>query len=117
MVFSGPYCNTPFLGEAMEFGIWDPLRELPRPGSAPQETAYVYEHQMLQVERAERLGFSHYYVIEHQNNYTGLSAPTVLLAALSQRTKTIRLGSMIWQLPFHNPMRLAQDIATLDQLS
>jgi alkanesulfonate monooxygenase SsuD/methylene tetrahydromethanopterin reductase-like flavin-dependent oxidoreductase (luciferase family) len=100
----------------LEFAIWDSYRldELDR---APR-AADVYERHLRQVQRAEELGFAHYYTIEHQSSFAGhVSAPTVLLAALSQRTSVIRLGAMIWQLPLHNPVRLAQDIAMLDQLS
>lgn len=101
----------------MDFAIWDPYNQA-MGTTRPEQTAQVYEHHFRQVEIAEALGFSQYYVIEHQSTFFGaITSPTVLLAALSQRTSRIRLGSMIWQLPFHNPMRLAQEIATLDQLS
>jgi alkanesulfonate monooxygenase SsuD/methylene tetrahydromethanopterin reductase-like flavin-dependent oxidoreductase (luciferase family) len=100
----------------LEFAIWDSYRlaELDR---APR-AADVYERHIRQVQQAEDLGFAHYFTIEHQSSFAGhVSAPTVLLTALSQRTSTIRLGAMIWQLPLHNPVRLAQDVAMLDQLS
>jgi alkanesulfonate monooxygenase SsuD/methylene tetrahydromethanopterin reductase-like flavin-dependent oxidoreductase (luciferase family) len=101
---------------SLEFAIWDSYRldELDRASRA----AEVYERHLRQVQRAEELGFGQYFTIEHQSSFAGhVSAPTVLLAALSQRTSTIRLGAMIWQLPLHNPIRLAQDVAMLDQLS
>lgn len=100
----------------LEFAIWDSYRldELDR---APR-AADVYERHLRQVQQAEDLGFAQYFTIEHQSSFAGhVSAPTVLLTALSQRTSTIRLGAMIWQLPLHNPIRLAQDVAMLDQLS
>jgi alkanesulfonate monooxygenase SsuD/methylene tetrahydromethanopterin reductase-like flavin-dependent oxidoreductase (luciferase family) len=100
----------------VEFAIWDSYRlhELEQ----AERPAHVYERHLRQVQRAEELGFRHYFTIEHQSSFAGhVSAPTVLLAALSQRTTSIRLGAMIWQLPLHNPVRLAQDVAMLDQLS
>jgi alkanesulfonate monooxygenase SsuD/methylene tetrahydromethanopterin reductase-like flavin-dependent oxidoreductase (luciferase family) len=70
------------------------------------------------VQEAEQLGFDHYYLIEHQSS-PGLRATSAvtILAAMTQNTSIIRLGAMIFPLPFHNPMRLAQDAATIDQLS
>src|SRR4030095_14835504 len=56
--------------------------------------------------------------IEHQNSPVGrCTAPTVYLTAVAMRTSKLRFGGMIWQLPFYNPMRLAQEVAMLDQLS
>jgi alkanesulfonate monooxygenase SsuD/methylene tetrahydromethanopterin reductase-like flavin-dependent oxidoreductase (luciferase family) len=101
----------------IEFGIWDQV-QVSEAEVASNRTSLIYDDHLRQVELAESLGFDHYYMIEHQSSFFGhISSPTVMLAALSQRTSTIRLGAMIWQLPFHNPMRLAQDVATLDQLS
>jgi len=36
---------------------------------------------------------------------------------VARATSTIHIGAMVYQLPFHHPVRLAQDIATLDHLS
>lgn len=44
-------------------------------------------------------------------------APNVYLTALARHTSVIRFGVMIYQLPFHHPIRLAQDAAMLDHLS
>lgn len=80
-----------------------------------------FEEALEQVELADELGFAHVWVVEHHflPGYSHLSAPEVFLAAASQRTKNIRLGHAIVQLPFNinHPIRVAERIATLDILS
>jgi alkanesulfonate monooxygenase SsuD/methylene tetrahydromethanopterin reductase-like flavin-dependent oxidoreductase (luciferase family) len=67
---------------------------------------------------AERLGYQYFFFIEHQNaGFPCVSAPTVYLTALACATKSIRVGTMVFQLPFHQPIKLAQDVAMIDQLS
>ena len=78
----------------------------------------AYEQHFREVQLAEQVEHRYHFVIEHQGNFIGqCTSPTVYLSALAQRTSTIRFGAMIFQLPFYNPMRLAQDTAMLDQLS
>src|SRR5216110_3438992 len=73
-----------------------------------------------QIELADRLGFDSVWEVEHHflEEYSHSSAPEVFLAAASQRTKRIRLGHGIVQLPmgFNHPARVAERIATLDLL-
>src|SRR5579884_449014 len=44
-------------------------------------------------------------------------SPLMLLAALARRTSRLRLGTNVLLTPFYNPIRLAEDVATLDLLS
>src|SRR5690606_11384186 len=44
-------------------------------------------------------------------------SPSVFLAAASQRTRTIKLGTLVYLLPLHHPVRLLEEIVMLDQLS
>ena len=82
------------------------------------EFADIYQQQIREVQLAEQLGYRYYFTIEHQGNDEGMcTSPIVYLSALAQHTSTLRLGTMISQLPFHNPIRLAQDAAMLDQVS
>ena len=46
-----------------------------------------------------------------------ITAPSVYLAAVAQHTSVIRIGTMIYQLPLHNPMRLAEEADMLNHLS
>jgi len=106
--------------------------------NAPMRFGLFYEHQqprpweegsteklltdaLDQVELADRVGFDHVWEVEHHflEEYSHSSAPEVFLAAASQRTKRIRLGHGIVQLPprFNHPARVAERIATLDLIS
>lgn len=67
---------------------------------------------------AEALGYHSTFVTEH--HFTGfgqLSAPLTLLTYLAARTSRLRLGTAILVLPWHNPVLLAEQVATLDLLS
>ncbi len=67
---------------------------------------------------AEALGFKSSFLVEH--HFTGwnqVSATLMLLMALAMRTKTLRLGSAVMVLPWHNPVLLAEQAATLDLVS
>jgi alkanesulfonate monooxygenase SsuD/methylene tetrahydromethanopterin reductase-like flavin-dependent oxidoreductase (luciferase family) len=67
---------------------------------------------------AEELGFDEAWITEHHFNRFSVSASIFpLLAFLAARTQRIRLGSGAVLLPFHHPVRVAEDAATLDALS
>src|ERR671938_1508759 len=99
---------------ALEFGIFDAF-----PKEHEQETpAELYDRHIERAQLAERVGFRYYFFIEHQNApFADISAPNVYLAALARETTTLRFGPMVYQLPLHHPVRLAQDAATVDILS
>ena len=70
------------------------------------------------VVEAERLGFQHMFMVEH--HFTGqgqVSASMTLLAYLAAKTQRIRLGTAVVVLPWHNPVLVAEQAATLDLLS
>jgi alkanesulfonate monooxygenase SsuD/methylene tetrahydromethanopterin reductase-like flavin-dependent oxidoreductase (luciferase family) len=67
---------------------------------------------------AEALGYASTFVVEH--HFTGwhqVSATLTLLTWLAARTRTLRLGTAVMVLPWHNPVVLAEQAATLDLLS
>src|SRR6266700_6954749 len=67
---------------------------------------------------AEALGYNSTFVVEH--HFTGfgqVSASLNLLTWVAARTKTLRLGTAVIVLPWHNPVLLAEQCATLDLLS
>ena len=67
---------------------------------------------------AEELGFQSVFLVEH--HFTGLgqlSASLTLLSYLAAKTKRMRLGTAVTVLPWHNPVLLAEQIATVDLLS
>jgi alkanesulfonate monooxygenase SsuD/methylene tetrahydromethanopterin reductase-like flavin-dependent oxidoreductase (luciferase family) len=84
----------------------------------PLATAAGYEDHIRDAQLAERSGYTYFFFIEHQNaGFPCISSPTVYLAALARSTSTIRIGTMIFMLPLHHPIRLAQDAAVVDVLS
>jgi alkanesulfonate monooxygenase SsuD/methylene tetrahydromethanopterin reductase-like flavin-dependent oxidoreductase (luciferase family) len=67
---------------------------------------------------AEELGFHGVWVAEHHfSDYGTLGGPPVFLSALAARTETLKLGAAISVLPFHDPIRIAEDFAVVDVIS
>jgi alkanesulfonate monooxygenase SsuD/methylene tetrahydromethanopterin reductase-like flavin-dependent oxidoreductase (luciferase family) len=81
----------------------------------------VFQQALEQGELADKLGFDCWWQVEHHflEEYAHSSAPEVFLAALSQRTKNIRLGhGIVAALPAYNhPARIAERLGTLDLVS
>ena len=79
----------------------------------------LYAKWLEQVELAEELGFHCVWLTEHHFGRFGgmMPNPQIIMAALAQRTKRIRLGTAVTLLPLHNPLRIAEDIAMLDIMS
>ena len=103
----------------MRFGLFYE-HQLPRPWEEDAE-ANLLRDALEQVELADRLGFDHVWEVEHHflEEYSHSSAPEVFLAAASERTRRIRLGHGIVQLPpgYNHPARVVERIATLDLVS
>ncbi|WP_149830584.1 LLM class flavin-dependent oxidoreductase [Streptomyces tailanensis] len=68
------------------------------------------------IELGERLGFDSAW-LRHRHLQYGISSPVAVLAAASQRTRRIELGTAVIPLGWENPLRLAEDLATVDLLS
>jgi len=68
------------------------------------------------IELGERLGFDTAWV-RHRHLQYGISSPVAVLAAASQRTSRIEFGTAVTPLGWENPLRLAEDLATVDVLS
>jgi luciferase family oxidoreductase group 1 len=101
----------------VKFGIFYE-QQLPRPWGERSEYE-LYQNSLAQIELADRLGYDHAWVVEHHflEEYSHCSAPEVFLGAATQRTRRIRLGHGIVQLPTNHPIRVAERVATLDLLS
>ena len=101
----------------MKFGIFYEL-QLPRPWG-PDDERQLYQNALTQVELADRLGYDYAWDVEHHflEEYSHSPQPEVFLAAASQRTKNIRLGHGIIQLPTNHPARVAEKVACLDLVS
>ncbi len=68
------------------------------------------------IELGEELGFDSAWV-RHRHLQHGISSPVAVLAAATQRTRRIALGTAVIPLAWENPLRLAEDLATVDVLS
>jgi|SRR5665213_4238401 len=103
----------------MKFGGFYELQH-PRPWADGSEHALL-KNALEQVELSDRMGYDYVWATEHHflEEYAHSSAPEVFLAACSQRTKNIRIGHGIVQMPPHinHPARVAERIATLDLIS
>src|SRR4051812_8210573 len=108
----GIFAGDDNLGVRFEFGVFDSF-DLGDAGPGQ-----VMTERLEFAAEAERLGFDHYHLAEH--HATPLSvcpSPNLFLSALTQRTSRIRMGALVYVLPAYDPFRLAEEIATLDQLS
>lgn len=68
------------------------------------------------IQLGEQLGFDSVWLRDRHLQY-GISSPVAILAAASQRTRRIELGTAVIPLGWENPLRLAEDLATVDILS
>ncbi|MFE2721567.1 LLM class flavin-dependent oxidoreductase [Kitasatospora sp. NPDC059327] len=89
----------------LTIGLFDPAD--PRQG---------HESTLRIVELGERLGFDSAW-LRHRHLQYGISSPVAVLAAATQRTSRIELGTAVIPLGWENPLRLAEDLATVDLLS
>src|SRR6185312_295498 len=101
----------------MKFGLLSQI-QVPKPWDDTTERR-TYWHTLDHVVAAEAAGFSHFWLTE-QHFFAEIghcASPEMVLAALSQRTRTIRLGFAVILMPCHNPFLIAERVATLDILS
>ncbi len=98
---------------SMKFAL---ITHLPWPEGTPARN--VVEETVAEVALGEALGFHSAWFAEHHFTRYGIgSSALVFAAAIAARTRTIRLGTAVLVPPLHNPIRLAEDTATLDLIS
>jgi alkanesulfonate monooxygenase SsuD/methylene tetrahydromethanopterin reductase-like flavin-dependent oxidoreductase (luciferase family) len=96
----------------MEFGVFDHLDR----GAASLRDFYAARLRL--IEAYDRAGFHSYHLAEHHATPLGMApSPSVFLAAVAQRTARLRFGPMVYCLPLYHPLRLAEEICMLDQMS
>jgi alkanesulfonate monooxygenase SsuD/methylene tetrahydromethanopterin reductase-like flavin-dependent oxidoreductase (luciferase family) len=97
----------------MKFGLFS---HIPWPeGTDPSR---IFAETTEQIQFGETLGFQGAWLAEHHFSRYGLGSSSLMLAAsIAARTRKIRLGTAILVPPLHQPIRLAEDIATLDCIS
>jgi alkanesulfonate monooxygenase SsuD/methylene tetrahydromethanopterin reductase-like flavin-dependent oxidoreductase (luciferase family) len=98
----------------MKFGLFYQL-----PCADWQSSYQRYQDTLEQIRLGDELGFDRAWLAElHFNSRFSITpSPLMLAAAAAERTRRIRLGVAVNLLPLHHPIRLAEDIATLDLLS
>ncbi|ONH27579.1 monooxygenase [Pseudofrankia asymbiotica] len=87
------------------------------PGNYPDDDPYAGLEETLELfEYSERLGFDGGWIRQRHLEH-GVSSAAVFLAAATQRTSRIELGTAVIQIGYESPFRLAEDLATVDVLS
>ena len=99
----------------VRFGLWIDARN---PSRWRRDPVAHFEGLLDQVERAEALGWDEVWLCEQVFAHDGEAAAALpLAAAVAARTERLRIGTGVLPLPLLNPVRVAEDAATLDVLS
>jgi alkanesulfonate monooxygenase SsuD/methylene tetrahydromethanopterin reductase-like flavin-dependent oxidoreductase (luciferase family) len=94
------------------FGIFDHIER------RDHNLGDLYEGRLRLLEMADAAGFYCYHVAEHHGTPLGMApSPGIFLSAVAQRTRRIHFGPLVYLLPLYNPIRLAEEICMLDQMS
>src|ERR1700730_9252320 len=100
----------------MQFGLFGAAQA--QRGGPDVDSAAGFKDYIEYVIEAEALGYQSAFIVEH--HFTGfgqVSATLNLLTWIGARTRTLRLGTAVIVLPWHNPVLLAEQAATVDLLS
>ena len=103
------------MARRLRFGLWYDFRNPPQ---WRQDPARLYAGIVEQCVRAEALGWDDVWLSEHHfidDGYTPSMLP--LACAIAARTRTIQIGTSVLLLPLHDPLRVAEDAATVDVMS
>jgi alkanesulfonate monooxygenase SsuD/methylene tetrahydromethanopterin reductase-like flavin-dependent oxidoreductase (luciferase family) len=101
----------------MKFGL---LYETQRPFKGTEiDWNALYKETLEQCELADQVGFDNLWFVEHHflTGFSGSPCPEVIFGALSRVTKQIRIGFGVCILPYHHPVRVAERVAMVDQLT
>ena len=100
----------------MKLGLFDHMQKYDSP-----DRTYVdlYRNHLEVLQAADEAGMDFYFVAEHHFDmgFSECPSPGSFLGAASQRTKRIRLGPLVYVLPLWNPIRVAEEVALLDNLT
>src|SRR3984957_19650631 len=101
--------------QPFQFGVLHGFRNPPATGLTFPE---FYRRTLDQIVLAEQLGFDHVWITEHHFVDDGyMPSPLVMAGAIAALTERVMIGQDVMLLPFANPVRLAEDLAVLDNLS
>ncbi len=98
----------------MELGLFT---EFQCPAGMSEATAFA--ESMAQMGAAEQLGFDAIWLgeLHFQKDRSVLASPLVVAAAIAASTRRVKIGIAVQVLPLSHPLRLAEDVATVDHLS
>ena len=96
----------------MKFGAFDHMDDAGVP------LGQLFADRLALIEAYDRAGLYGYHLAEHHSTPLGSAAsPSLFLAAAAQRTSRLRIGPLVYLLPFYHPLRLIEEVCMLDQLS
>jgi alkanesulfonate monooxygenase SsuD/methylene tetrahydromethanopterin reductase-like flavin-dependent oxidoreductase (luciferase family) len=98
----------------MEFGMFHEFQWSPG-----ESEAAAFAHSFAEVDAAERWGLDAMWLAELHfvPDRSVLSAPLIIGSAIAARTRRMKIGTAVQVLPLCHPLRLAEEAATLDQIS
>jgi alkanesulfonate monooxygenase SsuD/methylene tetrahydromethanopterin reductase-like flavin-dependent oxidoreductase (luciferase family) len=98
----------------VEFGLFDQL-----PCADSQRPVDRYQDIISQSRLADQLGLDSVWLAEYHFNphFSIMPAPLLVASAIAQSTQRLKIGTAVNLLPLHQPIRLAEEVATLDVLS
>ena len=97
---------------ALQFGVFDHLDDNGIP------LADLFETRLKLIEQYDRAGFRSYHIAEHHSTPLGMApSPSVFLAAVAQRSERLRFGPLLYVTPMYHPLRVAEEVVMLDQMS
>lgn len=95
----------------MRYGVFDQVEITGEP------LGQLYKDRLELIRTLDEAGFAYYFKSEHHMiPLDAMPQIGLLFAAASQSTRRIRLGSLVYLLPFHHPLQLAEQICSLDHL-
>jgi alkanesulfonate monooxygenase SsuD/methylene tetrahydromethanopterin reductase-like flavin-dependent oxidoreductase (luciferase family) len=96
----------------VKFGVFDHLDD------SGVSLSAQYAQRLTIAEACDRAGFYAYHLSEHHGTPHGLApSPSIFLAALTQRTRRMRLGPLVMLVTLYHPLRVFEEICMLDQMS
>lgn len=86
-----------------------------KPGMSPHQR---YEQLWRELQLCDELGFDHSFCVEHhfRPDESWMSAPSLYAVGAGARTRRLRIGPMGYIVPLYHPLRLAEEIAIVDQM-
>jgi alkanesulfonate monooxygenase SsuD/methylene tetrahydromethanopterin reductase-like flavin-dependent oxidoreductase (luciferase family) len=100
------------MNDEILFGIFDHMDR------GQRAVDQFYADRLEMVRQYDKLGFYSYHLAEHHGTPLGIApSPGIFLSAVAAHTRRLRFGPLVYLLPLYHPIRLAEEIVMLDQLS